>query len=222
MKEIKAFIFDLDNTLYDAEVLTEETLKQAIAAMIAAGLKTSLQEGFKTIKEIIRIDPRKDKFRELTKFFGQEDEKIITAGHERYIEGDFDTLQIFQETKSVLASLKKKYKLALLSQGSPKQQEKKIEVLGIRPYFDFLFFPMHGQKKEFFEKAIMQLKVDPHEIFVVGDRIDNEIKIAKSLGMKTARLLHGKYASLKPKEKNEKADFEIKNLKEILKIVKTY
>ena len=64
MKKIKAIIFDLDNTLYDAEVLTEETLKQAVAAMISTGLKTSIQEGFTKIKEIIRVDPRKDKFRE--------------------------------------------------------------------------------------------------------------------------------------------------------------
>ncbi|MEN9626333.1 MAG: hypothetical protein RL557_661 [archaeon] len=221
MKKIKSIVFDLDNTLYDADTLTEETLKHAVESMIAEGLVTTIPEGFTKIQEIIRHDARKDKFRELAKFFGQEDERIIRAGHETYMNAPFETLKIFPDTKKVLNALKKDFKLVLLSQGSPRQQERKIDVLGIRVYFDLLLFPQMGEKKKYFERLSKQLEVKPEEILVVGDRIDNELKIAKSMGMKTVRLVHGKYASLQPQEKDERPDFEIKNLSELITLLKS-
>ena len=45
------------------------------------------------------------------------------------------------------------------------------------------------------------------------------IKIANDLGMKTVRFRFGKYSKLEARDDSEKADFEIKNLRELLEIV---
>jgi len=209
---IKAVIFDLDNTLHDTEYLTEKVLSQTIISMIDKGLKCTLGEGIDRLKEIIKRNPGDGKFRELVRFFGQKDEEIIQAGLDTYSNPEFDNLKIYPEVKEVLEKLKDKYKLVLISQGSPSSQNKRIDTLDIREYFDLIFLPQLEFKKGAFNDTSKALDIYPSEILVVGDRIDSELRIGKELGMKTCRLLKGKYAVLKPKNENEKPDFEISNL----------
>ena len=219
MVRIKAIIFDLDDTMHNEDFNSENSLTQSVDVMIKKGLKTSLKKGVEMIKEIIRKDPTKNKFRELVKSLGQEDEEIIKAGLEKYSNADFEKLDIFPDTIEVLGSLKKKYKLVLISQGSYPQQMKKINFLKIRDYFDLIFISKLGEKGEYFKKAIKELNLKPEEILDVGNRIDSELKIGNELGMITVRILKGKYRFIKPREKNEKPDFEINNLKEIYGIL---
>ena len=216
---IKAIIFDLDDTLYDGDHLTAIALDQAVQAMIDKGLNCKLDEGVKRIKESIKENPVTDKFRELAKFFDQEDIDIINAGKNRYYNSDFEELKIYYDTKEVLDILRDRYKLVLITQGAANQQNKKIDHLGIRNYFDFIFISEIGGKKVDFEKSMEVLGLKSSEILVVGDRIESEIKIGNEFGMKTARLMRGKYRFIDPKEDNEKPDFDIWSLRELYDIL---
>jgi len=219
MDKIKAIIFDLDDTLYDGDHLTEIALRQSVQVMIDRGLNCKLDEGVDRIKEIIKEDPVADKFRELAKSFNQEDFDIINKGKDRYFNSDFDELKIYSDTKEVLGRLCEKYKMILITQGFPIQQNKKINVLGIRNYFDFIFISDIGRKKEDFESILEILNLKSGEILVVGDRIETEIKIGNELGMKTVRLLRGKYRFLESKEENEKPDYVIEDLRGLYDIL---
>ncbi len=219
-KEIKAVIFDLDNTLHDSEVLTENALKQAIEAMIEKGLNCSFDEGLSKIKDIVENNPGNGKFRDLAKGFGQEDEEVIEAGLSTYINPDLSKLRIFPETVEVLRKLKEDYKLVLISQGSTSSQSERIDILGIRNYFNHIFLTRLGDKRSAFEESLKVLDLDSEEILVVGDRIDGELKIGNELEMRTVRVLKGKYKSLEPKDESEKPDFEIENLREIYDVIK--
>ena len=54
--------------------------------------------------------------------------------------------------------------------------------------------------------------------FVIGDRVRYEIKIGNILGFQTIWLKLGKFSVEKPQSNEEKPDFTILSLKEILKI----
>jgi putative hydrolase of the HAD superfamily len=125
----------------------------------------------------------------------------------------------FPETKKVL--LAPGFKKALVSRGDPVIQQKKIDVLGIRAFFDDIFVcNTVEEKKELFEKIARKHKAKKGEVFIVGDRIDSEIRYGNMLGFVTILLKHGKYKDLKPKDEFEVPTFTIQNLKQVVDICK--
>lgn len=213
---IKTIIFDLDNTLFDTEALTEIVLKQAVEEMVKAGLNCSVEEGHQKIKEFI-TDP--NKFERLVKFFGPEKQEIIDIGKNKYYkDAEFDNLNLYPGAFEILQKLKGKFKLFLLTQGEIKQQQKKINALKINDFFEKIFFAPVEKKEDTFKK-ILELGTDPKEMLIIGDRIDKEIKLGNQTGMTTVRILKGKYKILEPKEPLEEPDYTINELLEILNLI---
>jgi uncharacterized cofD-like protein len=220
MKKIKGIIFDLDNTLFDVEKLTSMSLDKAILGMIKDGLNCTFEEGKKRINEIIKEDPSSDKFEELAKSFLCFNQEIINEGKRIYYEGvEFDDLEPYPDSLTTLESLKKRYKLILITMGDLVQQNKKIDALKIRDYFDKIIVYKEGEKESPFLDSIKFFDIDPENILVVGDRIDSEIRCGNKLGMTTILIKRGKYKSLRARNKFEEADFEICNISDVLKIL---
>jgi|TARA_Y100000310_G_C20483398_1_gene715760 putative hydrolase of the HAD superfamily len=219
MVKIKAIIFDMDNTLHDAEHLSELSIPEVVQEMIDRGVKILLEEGIEKFRELLKNDPR-NKFDKLAEMYSLENNgEIMEAVKFVYKHPRLDNMKILPGTLPALKELKGKFRLVLLSQGQPDSQNKRIDVLGIRDFFEFILTPMTGEKARAFDEALGRLNLHPEEIFVVGDRTDGEIKIANDLGMKTVRFRFGKYGKLEARDDSEKADFEIKDLRELLDIV---
>lgn len=72
-------------------------------------------------------------------------------------------------------------------------------------------------KKEKLKNFIENNKVDPNEIIIVGDTLE-EIEIGKELGLFTAAITHGNCSTARLK--SAKPDYVIKNLKEVIDIIK--
>ncbi len=210
---IKVIIFDLDNTLHDAEFLTNRVVKKTVEIMIAKGMKCNLEEGIGKFNQLLEKEPNNDKIRKLAAFFDSEDEEIVDAGWDCYQNPEFNELLIYSDTNEVLGKLKGNYKLILVSQGSKDSQNKRIDALGIRDYFDEIYLSERGKKREIFNQILDNLRLDANQILVVGDRIDGELKIANELGMQTCRITKGKYKILEPRFKNEEPDFTINTLR---------
>ena len=210
---IKAIIFDLDDTLHNVEFLMNTALKQGIQAMINKGFNCQIDDGLEKIKEIIKNNPSGDKFSELAKSFNQDNQELIEAGKAKYYDYDFDKMDIFPDSKEVLNRLHEDYKLVLISQGNEDLQNKKIDCLGIRKYFDHIYLPKIGQKEDVIKESLKILELSPEEILIVGDRIDSEIKIGNDLGMQTCRILRGKYKNLEPRFQDEESDYTINTLR---------
>ena len=77
---IKTIIFDLDNTLHDAEFLTNRVVKKTIEVMITKGMNCNLEEGIEKFNQLLEKEPNNDKIRKLAAFFESEDEEIVNAG----------------------------------------------------------------------------------------------------------------------------------------------
>jgi FMN phosphatase YigB (HAD superfamily) len=134
----------------------------------------------------------------------------------------------FRDTIPTLKRLRKDKKvLVLLSYGVPAQQNGKIGKLGIRRYFAKIIFDGtigKSNKMPYIKKIISWLRkkgIRKDEIMIVGDRISSEIEAGKRLGITTVRMKykHGRYRKLKPENRFQKADYEIKRISGLIDVV---
>ncbi|RAP78215.1 HAD family hydrolase [Paenibacillus montanisoli] len=95
---------------------------------------------------------------------------------------------VYDETFAVLDQLKGKYKLLLLTNGSPDlQREKLAGVPDIVPYFDHVIISGEfGQGKPaaaIFHHALERLGIEPEHGIMVGDKLTTDILGANTIGM---------------------------------------
>lgn len=86
---------------------------------------------------------------------------------------------LFENTLKTLDYLKDKYKLGIITNGTKKGQNFKIDSTNIRHYFDSIIisdeFGQHKPDVSIFEESLRQLNVLPHEAIYVGDSFYNDV-----------------------------------------------
>lgn len=86
-----------------------------------------------------------------------------------------------------LEYLKQKYKLGMITNGSPVFQSNKIKSSGLEEYFDDIIISgnvgVHKPSKEIFFLSCEHLGVLPEEAVYVGDQMHNDIIGAENAGM---------------------------------------
>lgn len=98
---------------------------------------------------------------------------------------------VYEETFEVLDQLKGKYKLLLLTNGSPDLQREKIDsVPALEDYFDHIVISgIFGQGKpaaSIFLHAAGLLGINPEEGLMVGDKLTTDILGSNTVGMPNA------------------------------------
>ncbi len=88
----------------------------------------------------------------------------------------------------VIQKLAKRFNLGIIA-NQPREVVAVLENLGLLKYFQ-----VHGISQivgmskpypEFFNWALKQAACEPRESIMIGDRVDNDVKPARSIGMKT-------------------------------------
>lgn len=126
---------------------------------------------------------------------------------------------VYEDTFSVLDKLKGKFKLLLLTNGSPDLQNTKLAITPeIAPYFDSIVISgAFGRGKpdpSIFEYALKMLNVDKDEAIMVGDNLMTDILGASRVGMKSV------WINRENKERNEVVpDYEISQLDELFEVL---
>ncbi|MFD0711659.1 HAD family hydrolase [Paenibacillus sp. GCM10027626] len=95
---------------------------------------------------------------------------------------------VYEETFRVLDQLKGKYKLLLLTNGSPDLQQEKLDgVPELIPYFDHIIisgeFGRGKPAAEIFEHALERLGLEAEDGIMVGDKLTTDILGANTIGM---------------------------------------
>jgi HAD superfamily hydrolase (TIGR01549 family) len=107
---------------------------------------------------------------------------------------DFSSEEVYPGVIDLLRDLQKHYRLGMLA-NQPPHFLPRVEKLGLEPYFEVILGSEDvGLKKPdpaFFALALKKLGVTPAEACMVGDRLENDIQPAKSLGMKTIWVKQG-------------------------------
>lgn len=223
MGKIKAILFDLDNTLIDFMRMKTESSNAAILAMIDAGLDIKEDKARKILSELFREHGIEDqtifqKF--LEKTIKKIDYRILSNGIAAYRRVQSGFLFPYPHVRSTLVKLKEKnIVLGIVSDAPRMRAWLRLAEMNLTHYFDVVVTlddtGLLKPNRIPFEKALKELKLKPKEILFVGDNPERDIVGAKQAGMKTCLALYGqKFFS-----KKIKADFEIKDINELLKIV---
>jgi putative hydrolase of the HAD superfamily len=129
---------------------------------------------------------------------------------------------VYEETYSILDALKGRYKLLLLTNGSPDLQQEKLNgVPQLIPYFDHIVISgSFGRGKpapEIFEHCMKLLGIRASEGIMVGDKLTTDIKGANTVGMASVWINRRGV----PHDQEIKPAYEIRNLMEIPDVIRT-
>ncbi len=203
--QVKAIIFDLDDTLYDCSGTLVLKSKRLAAKIISKAIKCSEAEALKLQLELeARLGPKVDISREIADLYN------LSEGFCKEITNTINTLEIegtilFPDTMYSINKLKKiGYKLFLVTFGNREMQEKKIKSLGLEKAFDEIIITENPRGKEKCFKAILiKYDLEPEQVLCVGDKIKDEIEVGKRLGMSTALMQHGRHYHFYKSEIND-------------------
>lgn len=221
---IKAVIFDLDDTLYDCTgLLVDASRKRAARAMVEAGLPLSVEEAYRLQKSVAeKYGPSSLVFDEIARMYGM-DHSLIEHALKAYNSDEVADIEPFPDVIPTLRQLRlEKYRLFLVTMGVHRRQEKKIELLGIAPYFDEIVISdqeVGMLLEDCFRGLLQKHRLLPEEVAVVGDRVGIELRVARGLGMSTIQMLHGRFKVESPAHGFEKPDYKIKHIYQLSTIL---
>lgn len=126
--------------------------------------------------------------------------------------------KVYPQVPDMLAKLQAKYKLGIIANQSMGTEERLIKY-GIHKYFDVIISSAEeGVSKpdlEIFRKALRMAGCMPEEAYMIGDRLDNDIEPAASLGMRTIWVRQGTFAYGDLNLVNHKPDVIVERIEDI-------
>ena len=218
----KAVLFDLDNTLIDFSKMKKLSSEAAISAMIESGLPLEEKEAMEKLYKMYGKHGMENQniFETfLEEVMGNIDYKILANAVVAYRRVKDGHLVTYPHVNSTLIKLKEAgLKLGIVSDAPRMQAWLRLASLNLTDFFDVVVTlddTGHLKPSEMpFKQAIKKLSVGAKEILFVGDNPERDIAGAKKVGMKTALAKYGQYV-----EGGEKADFDLKSIGDIVKIV---
>jgi putative hydrolase of the HAD superfamily len=204
---IKLLIFDLDNTLFDTYTqLGINVVEKMIVQLRKFGL-TKEQE--RVLREKYHITG----FRILANQLGFSEE-MKHIGMETYKNMDLSQIKPFDDVKLIPALKQKK---TLVTSGLKDVQMRKVEILGLDGVFDEVAVDessSHENKQRIFVGMMKKYKAKPAETMIIGDNPESELAAGNNLGIITVQMLR------RPDMLKGKADYHVKDLYEVEKILK--
>lgn len=173
---------------------------------------------FRKMKEIVP-GYRKDAWTAALKALGIDDPEFGSELGERFPQERRKLPFVYEDTFETLDALKGKYKLLLLTNGSPDLQNTKLTITPeLVPYFDQIVisgdFGRGKPDPSLFEHALSLLSLEKDEAIMVGDNLMTDILGASKVGMKSV------WINRHNKERNEVTPtYEIKQLAELFGIL---
>ena len=204
MKEIEWIFFDIGSTLVDEE----EAYRHRIRDMIR-GTSVIFDQFWEA-----RIQFAKDGFngdQKAVEMFGL----TKTPWHSE------DEVPFEDCEKTLKALCEKGYKLGIIANQEPGAKER-LSRWGLDKYLSVIAssaeMGVAKPDKEIFLRALSMADCRPENAAMVGDRLDNDIRPAKELGMKTIRIRKGLAIYMTPGCASEVPDHTVDSLDEILQL----
>jgi HAD superfamily hydrolase (TIGR01662 family) len=158
---------------------------------------------------------------------------LLPPGYEKVIasrlvpeikQGRRDMFRFFNDAEPTLQVLSKHYRMGLIANQSEDIQWL-LEKSGLERFFKVQaissFVKLRKPDPRIFELALSQAGHDAQDCIMVGDRLDNDICPAKTLGMTTIRTTDSLFALQVPAQECEHATYSLTHLSEIPKIVES-
>lgn len=127
--------------------------------------------------------------------------------------------KLYSDVPEILEKLHSKYQLGIIANQSLGMEER-LSQYGIRHYFNVILASAEaGISKpdlKIFQSALQKADCLPQEVYMIGDRLDNDIEPATQLGMLTIWVRQGIYAYGNPNLISSKPSIIIEQIRDIL------
>lgn len=205
MQDIKRIFFDVGSTLIDETEAYNHRVRE-----MTEGTSVTAEEFNE--KKIFFSGQNLNGEHEAIKFFGL----TKTPWHKE------DEIP-YPDAEDILAYLHEKgYKLGIIANQSAGTSER-LEKWGLLRYIDVVAasaeLGVAKPDRAIFDKAFEMAECTAEEAVMIGDRLDNDIRPAKGLGMTTVWVKH-EWNHGYPKDEDERPDYTVHELSELKKIFK--
>jgi putative hydrolase of the HAD superfamily len=191
MKNIKALIFDLDNTILDRSKTFLNFSNKLINEYFTEVTDIEQQ---KIIEQIVVTDQdgykeKKQMFIELLEILPWNNKPSVEELLEFYTSEYVSSAILMEDALEILQFFKTKYKIGLITNGKIIIQYGKLDKLNLREYFDTIVVSEEAgikkPNKGIFEIAVKNLNLRSEDCIYIGDHPVNDIDGADKAGMKT-------------------------------------
>lgn len=206
MAQLDAVFFDIDDTLCATTAFAQRARRNAVQAMVAAGLRAREDVVYAELEDVIaefssNYEHHYDKLLlrlDATAVEGLNPALVVAAGVAAYHDTKFRELSPFAGARELLADLRRAgLKVGIITHGLTVKQAEKLVRLGLVPHIDpqavFISDQLGVAKPnpKLYQLALARTGVQAERALYVGDNPRNDIAPPQKLGMKTcwARLV---------------------------------
>jgi len=218
VRELRAVLFDLDDTLYpECEFVLSGF--RAVARWGRDKLGLPYEKSYNRLREIFYNGIRGRTFNFWLEELGFSDPEYINLAINIYRE-HIPIIHPFPEVPDLLKNLKKRYILGIVTDGNWQMQERKIEALNISNFFttiiltDKLGTDYWKPSPKPFLIALKQLGFEAGAACYVGDNVGKDFFGARKIGLMTiwVRRNDGIYSGIEPPTPDHIPDYTIDSL----------
>lgn len=200
MTGIRWVFLDIGSTLVDESLAVQKRVARTVA-----GTGVSFDAFYGRMAEICRTDPKG--YALAAAEFGLEP-----------VPWDSRDERPYPEAAECLRRLRARYRIGVIANQVP-GCEGRLREMGLLPYIDLVVASAEeGVSKpdqRIFEIALDRAHCPAREALMVGDRIDNDIRPARRLGMQTVWLRQGLGGLCAPRTAEEQPDHTVRSLSEL-------
>jgi len=218
MQDARWLFFDLGNTLISEEMATECRIKELVGSLERYGRP-------RTIEEV------RAAFRKASEEFAP---RLITGAIEKLID-DLQCRQLieaearypkqlevpYEDAGQTLRALSSRYRIGVIANQSAGTEER-LTRWGLMPFILICLSSAEvGLEKPdpaIFQLALSQSGCEPEQAVMIGDRLDNDIRPARLLGLKTIRIAQGFGRFQSPRDGLDEADLTLASLKGLVPV----
>jgi len=191
LRDQRAIVFDLDDTLYPYRAFVRSGFR-AVACRLAAARGLPPAAVLRVLRVALANGRRGQELQELCARF--ELPESLVGSLADLIREHTPSLRLPGQTAQVLRTLRRDWKLGVLTNGEPHVQRRKVAALGLEDLVDVVLFASEcGDRAgkpapSAFRAALDSLKVHAASAVFVGDDPRTDIEGAAAVGMKTIHL----------------------------------
>lgn len=198
MSQLKAILFDVDDTLFSTTAFARRARRNAVRAMIKAGLDMPEEVVMKELDEVIaefssNYEHHYDKLLQRLRPESLEHVNpalVVAAGVAAYHDTKFRELVPFEDVFPLFEDLRRAgVRIGIITHGWTVKQAEKMVRLGLVPYLDSEAVFISDQigiskpNPKLYQLALTDLGLKPDQVMYVGDNPTHDIAPPQSLGI---------------------------------------
>ena len=200
MPQLKAILFDIDDTLFSTTEFARKARRNAVQAMLQAGLDMPEETVARELEEVLsefssNYEHHFDKLMVRLRppcLARVNPALIVAAGVAAYHDTKFRELVPYEDVPPFLAALRKAgMRLGIITHGWTVKQAEKLVRLGLVPFLEpssiFISDQLGISKPnpKLWTLALTDMHLLPQEAMYVGDSPENDVSAPRALGMVT-------------------------------------